>query len=246
MKTNHDDKTIFQSPTRRQQNIYTDSPHRYITCYNPNKMLTTADKSITNALNETYKMKENVTEESVINYFEQILDNFDEKESEQNPAKSHKIRENITSSSNEKASIDKLSISSKNQVHQISVSGSINKKHYNHINLDGIFQKEPQSSSNQRHSNSQHKKFEKHSQPHQKQIHKSSQQSKISQKNINSGKGLKTSQGGYKIEIYKTTSDQISDSKKSMDPVNEKSKLRKERKALVYTTVRGFDSFMMY
>ena len=246
MKTNNDDKTIFQSPARRQQNIYTDSPHRYITCYNPNKMLTTADKSITNALNETYKMKEKVTEESVIDYFEQILDNFDEKESERNPAKSHKINGNITSNSNEKASTDKLSINSKNQVHQISVSGSINKKPKSHINLNGTFQNEPQRSPNERAGNSQHKTSEKHSQPHQKQIHKSSQQSKISQKNITSGKGLKTSQGGYKIEIYKTTTDQISDSEKSMDPVNEKSKLPKERKTLVYTTVRGFDSFMMY
>lgn len=135
MKTNHDDKTIFQNPARRHQNIYTDSPHRYITCYNPTKMLTTADKSITNALNETYKMKENVTEESVIDYFEQILDNFDEKESEQNPAKS----ESITSNLNEKANTGKLSINSKNQVDQISVSGSVNKKQKNHINLDRLF-----------------------------------------------------------------------------------------------------------
>ena len=57
---------------------------------------------------------------------------------------------------------------------------------------------------------------------------------------------MKTSQGGYKIEIYKTTSDQMSDSKTSMDPVNKKSKLTKERKALVHTTVRNFDYFMMY
>lgn len=246
MKTNHDDKTIFQNPARRHQNIYTDSPHRYITCYNPTKMLTTADKSITNALNETYKMKENVTEESVIDYFEQILDNFDEKESERNPAKSHKITENIISNLNEKANTGKLSINSKSQVHQISVSGSVNKKQKNHINLDRTFQNEPQQSSNERSGSSQHKKSENHSQPHQKQIQKPRQESKIVQKNINSSKGLKTSQGGYKIEIYKTTSDQMSDSKTSMDPVNEKSKLTKERKALVYTTVRGFDSFMMY
>ena len=135
MKTNHDDKTIFRSLAHRQQNIYTDSPHRYITCYSPNKMLTTTDKSITNALNETYKMKGNVTEESVIDYFEQILDNFDEKESEQNPAKS----ESITSNLNEKANTGKLSINSKNQVDQISVSGSVNKKQKNHINLDRLF-----------------------------------------------------------------------------------------------------------
>ena len=38
----------------------------------------------------------------------------------------------------------------------------------------------------------------------------------------------------------------MSDSKTSMDPVNKKSKLTKERKALVHTTVRNFDYFMMY
>lgn len=51
---------------------------RFICSYNPTGRLKTADTAITRVLDETYKMKENMTEESVMDYFNEMLRDFDD------------------------------------------------------------------------------------------------------------------------------------------------------------------------
>jgi len=68
---------VHKKPISLQENLI-GTPSHYIPIYNPNRVLPTAEEGLAKTLDETYKMKDNVTEESVMDYFNEMLAGFDE------------------------------------------------------------------------------------------------------------------------------------------------------------------------